>query len=174
MQSLWESSAQFILDLRQKNNYNRNTCTLLYKTIHRPTCTCSSFFLGNVTALGVLCCFALFVCLILLASFFLLISHLKTCIHIYIYIIQYNICIRHPREVIFALDVLLCFVVCMALLASFFLPSSLITCSMYIMYMYMYIPVRLHLVGEGFGEDASPTESSRDDQTLLQTVEHVS
>ena len=35
----------------------------------------SSFFLGKVTALGVLCCFALFVCLTLLASF---ISHLKT------------------------------------------------------------------------------------------------
>ena len=33
--------------------------------------------------LGVLCCFALFVCLILLASFFLLISHLKTCTCIY-------------------------------------------------------------------------------------------
>ena len=31
----------------------------------------SSFFLGKVTALGVLCCFALFVCLTLLASFFL-------------------------------------------------------------------------------------------------------
>ena len=30
----------------------------------------SSFFLGKVTALGVLCCFALFVCLTLLASFF--------------------------------------------------------------------------------------------------------
>ena len=28
-------------------------------------------FLGKVTALGVLCCFALFVCLTLLASFFL-------------------------------------------------------------------------------------------------------
>ena len=38
----------------------------------------SSFFLGKVTALGVLCCFALFVCLTLLASFFLP-SHLKTC-----------------------------------------------------------------------------------------------
>ena len=35
-----------------------------------------SFFLGKVTALGVLCCFALFVCLTLLASFFLL-SHLS-------------------------------------------------------------------------------------------------
>ena len=48
----------------------------------------SSFFLGKVTALGVLCCFALFVCLTLLASFFLP-SHLSfknmyvpfTCIH---------------------------------------------------------------------------------------------
>ena len=45
------------------------------------TCTCrvprgSSFFLGKVTALGVLCCFALFVCLTLLASFFLP-SHLS-------------------------------------------------------------------------------------------------
>ena len=29
----------------------------------------SSFFLGKVTALGVLCCFTLFVCLTLLASF---------------------------------------------------------------------------------------------------------
>ena len=38
------------------------------------------FFLGKVTTFGVLCCFALFVCLTLLASFFLL-SHLsfKTC-----------------------------------------------------------------------------------------------
>ena len=36
----------------------------------------SSFFSGKVTALGVLCCFALFVCLTLLASFFLP-SHLS-------------------------------------------------------------------------------------------------
>ena len=36
----------------------------------------SSFFLGKVTALGVLCCFALFVCLTLLAYFFLP-SHLS-------------------------------------------------------------------------------------------------
>ena len=36
----------------------------------------SSFFLGKVTALGVLCCFALFVCLTLLASSFLP-SHLS-------------------------------------------------------------------------------------------------
>ena len=42
------------------------------------------FFSGKVTALGVLCCFALFVCLTLLASFFLP-SHLslKTCIILY-------------------------------------------------------------------------------------------
>ena len=39
-------------------------------------CTYMSFFLGKVTALGVLCCFALFVCLTLLASFFLP-SHLS-------------------------------------------------------------------------------------------------
>ena len=36
----------------------------------------SSFFLGKVTALGVLCYFAVFVCLTLLASFFLP-SHLS-------------------------------------------------------------------------------------------------
>ena len=35
-----------------------------------------SFFLGKVTTLGVLCCFALFVCLTLLAAFFLP-SHLS-------------------------------------------------------------------------------------------------
>ena len=55
------------------------TCLCIY------TCTCvvgssptrgSSFFLGKVTALGVLCSFALFVCLTLLASFFLP-SHLS-------------------------------------------------------------------------------------------------
>ena len=39
-----------------------------------------------------LCCFALFVCLTLLASFFLLISHLKTCkcihvVHVYVHIV---------------------------------------------------------------------------------------
>ena len=46
----------------------------------------SSIFLGKVTALGVLCCFALFVCLTLLASFFLP-SHLSfknMYIHFYI------------------------------------------------------------------------------------------
>ena len=45
--------------------------------VYRITCTehasneAAHFFLGKVTALGVLCCFALFVCLTLLASFFL-------------------------------------------------------------------------------------------------------
>ena len=39
-------------------------------------CRGSSFFLGKVTALGELCCLALFVCLTLLASFFLP-SHLS-------------------------------------------------------------------------------------------------
>ena len=37
---------------------------------------CYIYILGKVTALGVLCCFALFVCLTLLASFFLP-SHLS-------------------------------------------------------------------------------------------------
>ena len=54
----------------------------MYHFLH-PTFQCPiiiyiyiSFFLGKVTALGVLCCFALFVCLTLLASFFLP-SHLS-------------------------------------------------------------------------------------------------
>ena len=56
---------------------------VVYNCIHvyirldgRVVYTCSSFFLGKGTALGVLCCFALFVCLTLLASFFLP-SHLS-------------------------------------------------------------------------------------------------
>ena len=44
--------------------------------IHVATCVYIYIFLGKVTALGVLCCFALFVCLTLLASFFLP-SHLS-------------------------------------------------------------------------------------------------
>ena len=44
------------------------------------------FFLGKVTALGVLCCFALFVCLTLLASFFLP-SHLSFSIHVHVVIV---------------------------------------------------------------------------------------
>ena len=47
----------------------------LFSVVSSPT-RGSSFFLGKVTALGVLCCFALFVCLTLLASFFLP-SHLS-------------------------------------------------------------------------------------------------
>ena len=43
-------------------------------------------FLGKVTALGVLCCFALFVCLTLLASFFLP-SHLS-------FKNMYNMCVE--------------------------------------------------------------------------------
>ena len=72
------------------------------------SCTC--------TTLGVLCCFALFVCLILLASFFLP-SHLslKTCTY----------CIQH----VLALP---CLFVCLTLLASFFLPSHLSFKNMYI------------------------------------------
>ena len=42
----------------------------------------SLFFLGKVTALGVLCCFALFVCLTLLASFFLPHSYGIQSIHV--------------------------------------------------------------------------------------------
>ena len=51
-----------------------------------------SFFLGTVTALGVLCCFALFVCLALLASFFLP-SHLSLK-HVYMYIHMYSTCTK--------------------------------------------------------------------------------
>ena len=43
----------------------------------------AQFFLGKVTALGVLCCFALFVCLTLLASFFLP-SHLSLKKYVYV------------------------------------------------------------------------------------------
>ena len=47
------------------------------------------FFLGKVTALGVLCCFALFVCLTLLASFFLS-SSLKH-VHVYMYVYKVHV-----------------------------------------------------------------------------------
>ena len=58
----------------------------------------SSFFLGKVTALGVLCCFALFVCLTLLASFFLP-SHLSfknmymysSCVYMTLYYLDYSV-----------------------------------------------------------------------------------
>ena len=75
-----------------------------------------------MTALGVLCCFALFVCLTLLASFFLP-SHLSF------------------KNMYMAMDFLLpeaahlfcCFAlfVCLTLLASFFLPSHLSFKNMY-------------------------------------------
>ena len=51
------------------------SCSLYDVYMYMPT-RGSSFFLGKVTALGVMCCFALFVCLTLLASFFLP-SHLS-------------------------------------------------------------------------------------------------
>ena len=49
----------------------------------------SSFFSGKVTTLGVLCCFALFVCLTLLASFFLpsFSSLIKTYIYMYMHVL---------------------------------------------------------------------------------------
>ena len=59
---------------------------MMYKSynVHVYTCTRgSSFFLGKVTALGVLCCLCLVVCLTLLASFFLP-SHLSLK-HVYMY-----------------------------------------------------------------------------------------
>ena len=71
-----------------------------------------------------LCCFALFVCLTLLASFFLT-SHLsfKT-MYMYMYMLY---------------DVLLCLVCLLPLLASFFLSSHLSFKTMY-----MYICIILH------------------------------
>ena len=101
-----------------------------------------SFF----TALGVLCCFALFVCLTLLASFFLP-SHLSFK-NMYMYILGLVFGViggfitpafscrgfeSHPRQFptrgsfFTALGVLCCFAlfVCLTLLASFFPPSHL-------------------------------------------------
>ena len=88
----------------------------------------SSFFLGKVTALGVLCCFALFVCLTLLTSFFLP-SHLyiyngrafclDSDMHVYMECRGFK---SHLRQLIFiwisdylGCVVWLCFVVCMTL-----------------------------------------------------------
>ena len=77
-------ATDFANERRWKINAAKKVC--MYSTVNY-TCIVgssstrgSSFFLGKVTALGVLCCFALFVCLTLLASFFLP-SHLsfKTC-----------------------------------------------------------------------------------------------
>ena len=60
--------------------------------------TGSSFFLGKVTALGVLHCFALFVCLTLLASFFLP-SHLSLKhVHVYLsFLVEYVVSNGHRR-----------------------------------------------------------------------------
>ena len=69
----------------------------------------SSFFLGKVTALGVLCCFALFVCLTLLASFFLP-SHLSfKNMYMYMYHIGllYNILVSYLLHVHMYIGVLL-------------------------------------------------------------------
>ena len=48
----------------------------MYSVVGSSPTRGSSFLLGKVTALGVLCCFALFICLFDLACFFLL-SHLS-------------------------------------------------------------------------------------------------
>ena len=58
----------------QSSRFSRNSAT--FSVVGSSPTRGSSFFLGKVTALGVLCCFALFVCLTLLASFFLP-SHLS-------------------------------------------------------------------------------------------------
>ena len=84
--------------------------------------------LGKVTTLGVLCCFALFVCFTLLASFFLP-SHLS---FKNMYICECVVGSSPTRGSSFfsgkvtALGVLYCFAlfVCLILLASFFIPSS--------------------------------------------------
>ena len=84
----------------------------------------------QVTALGVLCCFALFVCLTLLASFFLP-SHLS---FKNMYIVHVHV---HESECL-GCAVYVAFPCCLFDLACFFLPffSSLIkTC----MYMYVHV-----------------------------------
>ena len=53
-------------DQQATHSSRPNTCIHFYLYMH-----IHSFLLGKVTALGVLCCFALFVYLTLLASFFL-------------------------------------------------------------------------------------------------------
>ena len=70
----WKSAGRTHMYICMYNNYifhciACNTCTG-FKSCPGQTCARgSSFFLGKVTALGVLCC--LVVCLTLLASFFL-------------------------------------------------------------------------------------------------------
>ena len=57
---------------KKGNNIYYNYYCLMIVILKQYMCPTqgSSFFLGKVTALGVLCCFALFVCLTLLASFY--------------------------------------------------------------------------------------------------------
>ena len=57
-------------------NLCKCTCGRVLCLEYRVSWVRVPLFLGKVTALGVLCCFALFVCLTLLASFFLP-SHLS-------------------------------------------------------------------------------------------------
>ena len=74
---------------------------------------------GHVyTCTGVLCCFALFVCLTLLAAAFFLPSRLSLK-HVHVYT-QFGVSFFLGK--VTALGVLLCFV-CLTLLVSFFLPS---------------------------------------------------
>ena len=61
------------------------SCTYIYMYMGSSPTRGSSFFLGKVTALGVLCCFALFICLTLLASFFP--SHLSfKHVHVHVHV----------------------------------------------------------------------------------------
>ena len=52
--------------MRRKKEKSKQGHMYMYTYMHPR----QLIFLGKVTALGVLCCFALFVCLTLLASFF--------------------------------------------------------------------------------------------------------
>ena len=75
----WEAHTQS--DLNTKHKHSKHIQYIhMYMYMYMCPTRGSSFFLGKVTALGVLCCFALIVCLTLFASFFLP-SHLslKTC-----------------------------------------------------------------------------------------------
>ena len=53
------------------NIYNTKRSYMYMGVVGSSPTRGSSFFLGKVTALGVLCCFALFVCLFGLACYFL-------------------------------------------------------------------------------------------------------
>ena len=64
------------IDTVGQSTYNIHVHVHVWSVVGSSPTRGSSFFLGKVTALGVLCCSALFVCLTLLASFFLP-SHLS-------------------------------------------------------------------------------------------------